>query len=118
MEVERRTPRSQSQSRPVVACSRTAAGPFGQGQQHRRRPSASVYSPSLARLVSKDGSPSCVNVPAVAFLDCRMVLGCWALGTCVIDVLVCVDLQIRCRRSAAWSKIGRAHNCTTETYDT
>ena len=107
--MERRTPRSQSQSqsRPVVACSRTAAGPFGQDQQHRRRPSASVYSPSLARLVSKDGSPSCVNVPAVAFLppaiicqyiflDCRMQGPGMLLGTCVIDVLlVCVDLQIR-----------------------
>lgn len=56
---------SQSRSRPVVACSRPGAlGPFAQGQQHRRRRSASVYSPSLARLVSNDnGSPSCVNVP-------------------------------------------------------
>ena len=97
---------SQSRSRPVVACSRTTAGrgPFVQGQQHRRRRSASVYSPSLARLVSKDGSPSCVNVPAVG--------GC----CCVIDVLVCVDLQIRCRSCrTAWSKIGRAHSCITQT---
>jgi hypothetical protein len=48
VEVERRTPRSlsQSQSRPVVACSWTA-GPFGQGQQHRR---PSIHPLWLARL--------------------------------------------------------------------
>lgn len=124
----RSVPRSQSQSRPVVACSRTAGRALGQGQQRRRRRPSGLFTLfGCRRRARASTSRPLAPCPGyyillvvrlchakIIFLDCCMVLGCsahasstcWSVLTCRSDA----NMQY-----TAWSNIGGAHNCITET---